>query len=205
MIYCYDNAISKDLSQAISEGSGMNDIVKVIDAEGIMQLVAQIKEDQITFPLICLVRHPETPLDTERSNFTRIHRGVVTVYDPAKHNLYYERAIPIKLEYDLTILTTNTVDMDELLREVMFRYTSTYFLNLEVPYEGNRQIRFGVTISGDATRSSSTKEYLASGTLYQTIVPLRCEGAVLLHYTPKHIERTAYKFDQVEIEDPSEP
>lgn len=193
MIYCYDNALQKDLASAIQAESGLNDIVRVVDKAAIVQLVAQIKEDQITFPIVCLTRHPETPLDTDRSNFTRIHKGVAACFDPVTHNVYLEKAIPIKLEYDLTVLATNTADRDELVREIMFRYTNLYFIDMDLPYEASRKLRFGVCISGDVTSESGTFEYLSAGALYQAVIPLRCEGAVLLSYTPKHIERTALK------------
>ena len=203
MIYLYDTTIAEDLSDAINAGSGMTDIVKVIDKAGMIQLVAQIKEDQVTFPLICLTRHADTPIDTERANFTRIHKGVAAAYDPETHNIYYEKAIPIKLEYDLTILGTNTADVDELLREVLFRYTNMYFLSMQLPYEAKRTMRFGVVVSGDVTRSSGSFEYLSNGALYEAIVPLRCEGAVLLHYAPKHIERMILD-NNVGIENPDQ-
>lgn len=190
MIYCFDNAICNDLSSAIAEGSGLNDVVKVMDKAGIIQLIAQIKEDQVSFPVVCLIRHPETPIDTDRANFTRIHKGTAACYDPVTHNVYYEKAIPIKLEYDLTVLATNTADRDELVREVLFRYTNTYFIDMDLPYEADRKLRFGVAISGDVTSDSGSFEYISSGALYQAIIPLRCEGAVLLSYTPRHIERT---------------
>ena len=190
MLYLYDQAIQKDIASVIAVESGLNDIVKVIDKAGVVQLVAQMKEDQIKFPIICLTRHPDTPIDTQRSNFTRIHKGVAACYDPVTHNIYYEKAIPIRLEYDMTVLATNTADRDELVREIMFRYTNTYFIDMDLPYEADRKMRFGVVISGDVTSDSGSFEYLSTGALYQAIIPLRCEGAVLLHYTPKHIERT---------------
>ena len=201
MIYLYDTAIAKNLSDSIRASSGMTDVVKVIDKAGMIQLIAQIKEDQINFPLICLTRHSDTPLDTDRANFTRIHKGVAASYDPDTHNIYYEKSIPIKLEYDLTILGTTVADVDELLREVMFKYTNMYFLDIDLPYEAKRKMRFGVVISGDATRNSGSFEYLSSGALYEAVIPLRCEGAVLVHYTPKHIERMILD-NNVGIEDP---
>ena len=104
MIWAYDNVISDDLRKAVNASSGANDIVKVIDKEGAIGLIAQMKEDKVQFPLMCLVRHAETPLDSNLANFTRLHSGIPVSYDPEKHNLYYEKSIPIKLEYDLVIL-----------------------------------------------------------------------------------------------------
>lgn len=189
MLYKYDQAVAEDLRKSIDADSGANDIVKVMEADGILALIAQMKEDKVKFPLICVVRHSDVSVDTTLANFTRLHKGLPVTYDDEKHDVYFEKSIPIKLEYDLVILGTNTADVDELVREVLFKYTNVYFLSMELPYESNRTVRFGVTISGDVSRESGSFNYISGGALYQAIVPLRCEGAVLYSYTPRHITR----------------
>lgn len=205
MIWLYDNAIADDLRKSINPEGGLNDIVKVIDPSQIPALLAQIKGDEIKLPIVCLQRHPDTPIDSQRYNFTRLHRGVQCVYDEDSHNMYYEKMLPIKLEYDLSVLTTNVVDTDELVKEILFKYTNEYFIRLTLPYEGNRTFRFGVVIDPDVqiTRKSSTDEYIKNGTLYETVVPLRIDGAVLVSYTPAHIARQVLSSD-VKVIGPTE-
>lgn len=149
----------------------------------------------MTYPAVILTRDPDTPIDTNRINFTRIHRGQVSVLDKETNNLYFERTLPIDLKYALTIITTNVVDMDEIVKEILFKYTSMYFITMQIPYESNRQIRFGITVdnSSGIQRKSSTSEYLAEGKLHQTIIPLKCEGCVLISYTPQKVKRFAYE------------
>lgn len=190
MIYLYDEAITEDLKRSFNPNNVPNPVVKVIDPEGIVQLAAQIQNDEISFPIVALSRDPDTPIDETRMNFTRTHFGVANVFDPETNNLYYERVLPIELGYHLTILTTNTADMDELLKELMFKYMNMYFLTIKLPYESKRKIRFGVVPLFDSIeRTSGTIEYLQNGQLYQSILPLRCEGAVLVSYTPAHLRR----------------
>lgn len=191
MIYCYDNAIADDLARSFNTSSGVNPTVKVISPDNAVDILAQIQNDEITFPLVVLSRDPETPIDTDRMNFTYAHRGVVSVLDPKTNKLYYERVLPIKLSYTLTILTTNTYDMDELVRELLFKYISMYFITVDLPYECDRQIRFGISplVNTDIERSSGSFEYISGGSLYQSIMHLTCEGCVLVHYTPAHLRR----------------
>ena len=111
MIYVYDNAICDDLNKSINAESGANDIVKVMDVSKVLDLIAQIKEDRVAFPLMCLVRHPDTPVDNSLTNFSRLHGGIPVCYDPEGHDIYFEKSLPIKLEYDLIILGTNTADV----------------------------------------------------------------------------------------------
>ena len=119
----------------------------------------------------------------------------VCVFCPVTNNLYYEKALPINLRYALTVLTTNTADTDEIVRELLFKYAQMYFLTIQLPYEADRKIRFGITLdlSQEVERKSGQLEYLKSGQIYQTIIPLRCEGCVMVHYTPAHLRRTAHE------------
>lgn len=189
MLWVYDDAIVNDLASCIDPSGGANNTVKMMGDSGIMGVFAQLQEDKIVFPAIFLHRHPETPLDRSRYNFTRLHKGVPCVYDPEKNNIYSEKAAPIELKYDLHVLATNTTDLDEFTRELLFRYSSMYYLTIEVPYESKRKLRFGVAINPDTNirKVSGLTEYVEGGTLYESIMELECQGAVLLHYTPRHM------------------
>lgn len=189
MLYLYDEALSKDLSRCI-DSENANSHVKVIGSEGIVPIIAQMQEDKIQFPLICLFRN-DTPIDTRRTNFTAMKVGVSTVVDPETHMIYNEKVMPIILNYDLTILATNVADLDEITRELIFHYNSMYFVTISnLPYESSRSLRFGVRVNADSIkRTSGAVEYIQGGALYQAQMTLECDGAVLLSYTPKHLLR----------------
>lgn len=195
MIYLYDKAIVDDLNRSFNPDVAGKPVVKVIDPEAVIGIAAQIQEDAISFPIVALTRADDPQIDTNRTNFTLMHEGIQAAFDPVSNDVYYERVIPITLSYSLTLLTTNTADMDELVREILFKYISMYFLTIDLPYEVNRKVRFGVVVDTNTSmdRSSSSGEYLATGQLYQTIIPLECHGAVLVHYTPAHLRRSDYE------------
>lgn len=190
MLWCYDEAIVKDLINCIDPDGGLNNTVKMMGDDGLMGVYAQMQEDKIKFPAIFLNRHSDTPLDSKRYNFTRLHKGMPTTYDPEKNNIYLEKSIPIELKYDLHVLTTNTADMDELVRELTFRYASMYYITMQVPYESKRNIRFGIAINPNTsiTRKSGSADFLQSGSLHESIIELECQGAVMLHYTARHMQ-----------------
>lgn len=195
MIYLYDEAIVNDLKKSFNPNAVENPVVSVVSPERVVDIAAQLQNDEISFPLVALTRNEDISIDTNLTNFTRMHKGVAAVVDPKTNNLYYEQAIPLKLNYALTVLTTNTADMDELVRELIFKYTRMYFLTITLPYEGQRKVRFGITIDTDSDieRSSGVIEYLESGQLYQSIIHLHCEGCVYVKYTPVHLKRTAHE------------
>lgn len=192
MLYLYDKAIVEDLSQCLGK-----DTVRVIDPEAIVDLAAQIENDEISFPLIALTRSPAPAIDNSRTNFTMMHNGVSTVIDPETNNVYNEKVLPIKLVYNLTVLTTNQADMDEIIRELLFKYIQMYFLTIRLPYESDRKIRFGIRIdpNTEIEQTSGSAEYLKSGALYQVIIPLYCDGCVLVTYTPAHLQRLQHEID----------
>lgn len=189
MIYLYDNAIVDDLNKSFN--SDISDpVVKVISPENIIGVAAQLQEDHINFSVISLERE-DPVIDSSRANFVAMHRGVPAVFDSKTNNIYNERSLPINLSYQLTVLTTNQEDMDEIIRELLFKYVSMYFLSVKIPYESKRVISFGVVIDQDAgiSRRSGSSEYTSSGQLYQTVIKLNCEGCVLVTYTPNHLRR----------------
>lgn len=193
MLYLYDEAIVKDLERSFDPSSSV--VVKAVAQEDIISVAAQIKNDEIPLPMIAIVRGQTSDVNTDLTNFTRMHKGVATVFDSKSNDIYYEKAIPINLNYTLAILASNTADMDELCRELIFKYTSMYFLAIDTPYESKRRIRFGIRIdlSDTIDRISSQGEYMRNGQLYQTNIPLVCDGAVLLTYTPAHLKRINYE------------
>lgn len=189
MLHLYDDAIANDLSRCINPDKA-NNVVKLSDEEAVIGLLAQMQNDKIQFPLVCLTRSENIEIDSSRTNFTAMKKGVPVVFDDEEHMVYYEKSMPIKLGYDITVLATNTVDMDEILKELIFKYTETYFLTMELPYESRRNIRFGIQVDPTAIKRSSTAaDYIKTGKLHQSILPLVVEGAVLLSYTPRRIMR----------------
>lgn len=191
MLWIYDEAIVKELSDCIDPSGGMNNTVKVMGEDGTMGVLAQLQEDKIKFPAIFLERSGDTPLDPKRYNYSRLHKGVPAMIDPKTNNLYMEKAVPIQLHYNVHILTTNTTDMDELTKELLFKYSSMYYITAEVPYETKRHIRFGVAINPDTSisKKSGFSDYVDSGKLYESIIELECQGAVMISYTPRHLQR----------------
>lgn len=198
MLYKYDNAIVDDLKRSFNPENVPNPVVSVVSPDQIIGLAAQLQNDSIKLPLIALTRNQEQ-IDSSRTNFTAMHRGVATVIDNETNELYHEKVIPITLSYNLTIITSNTADMDEMIRELMFKYINMYFLTIKLPYESNRKIRFGVSLSKDSEidRTSGVSEYRSEGKLYQSILTLNCEGAVLVSYTPVKLKRLEYEIDPI--------
>lgn len=196
MIYLYDNAIINDLKNSFNPDNVPNPVVKVIGPEESIGIAAQVQNDDLSFPIVSLIRNPDVSIDGERRNFSLEHFGVQSVIDLETNNVYHEKVLPINLSYDLNIYATNVADSDEIVKEILFKYISQYFLTIELPYESKRKVRFGVTVDrGSIQTKSTTSNYLSEGVLYGTTIPLICEGCVLISYTPRKLVRTKMEVD----------
>lgn len=190
MIYLYDNAIVNDLKKSFNPNNVPNPVVSVIGPEESIGIAAQIQDDKLSFPIISLVRNTTVAIDQTRRNMSWEHFGVSSVYDSKTNTEYREKVIPISLDYDLNIYTTNVVDTDEIVKELLFKYVSQYFLTIELPYESKKKVRFGVVVDrGSIDTRSTTSGHLSEGTLYGTTIKLICEGCVLVSYTPRKLSR----------------
>ena len=191
MIWVYDEAIKSDLENSFDKDAYGNSVVSVVPPDDIISIAAQVQNDKIHFPLIALSRPDNIPIDKDRMNCTRLHKGVETVFDKQTNNIYYEKVMPIKLQYTLACMGTHTADVDELIRELIFKYTSQYFITIQIPYESKRKIRCGLRIdpNEDIQQLSTTSNYLNEGKLHSAGITLHVDGAVLVHYTPEHLRR----------------
>ena len=191
MLYIYDNALTEDLLDSFNPERIPNPVVKVVDPESAIELAAQIQNDQISFPVVAIFRDQNISISTERWNFTRLHGGVAAGFDNETNNFYKERVLPVDLKYTLTVLTTRMADLDEIVRELIFKYTTMYFIDVVLPYEVPRKANFGVQIvpGTDINYSSTMNSYNKQGKLYQAEIPLICEGTVLVSYTEQKLQR----------------
>lgn len=190
MLYLYDRAICKDLQSSFTNSMGTT-CVRVVDPDTAVDVVSQIQNDEFQFPAVVVTRSNDYQIDTSRLNFTRANKGVSAVIDNETNMIYDEKLLPVILNYNITVLTSNSIDADELTRELLFKYYSMYFLTIELPYEYDRKVRFGISIDTNQSieQSSRSLEYLQAGKAYQNIIHLNTQGAFLVTYTPRRLNR----------------
>lgn len=197
MIWKYDEAVAKDLENSFDSATSGIKVVKVVDSDVVTEILAQVTKDKLTFPIVCLTRDESIPVDDSRLNFTQSVKGVIAGIDLKTNQMYKEQALPISLKYYVTVFTTNVPDMDEMIRELLFKYRNQFFLDIEVPYESKRKIRFGVALSASdgISRRSGIVDRLHEGKLYESVITLECQGCVLLNYKSAHLQTLQIESD----------
>lgn len=202
MLYLYDQALADDLKKSLTEAANQN--VFFTNQENFQGILAQIQDDTINYPLILLHREDDTPILKDQMNFTRYQFGVPCTFDNKTNTVYYERALPISIQYTVTILSNTVADRDEIARELFYKYISMYFLTIRVPYESDRKIRFGIQTDVDygIKSESGSFDYISTGALYQSNIQLSTEGCVMLTYTGRHLQRSVLDTKNIGLENP---
>lgn len=203
MLWVYDDAIVEDLKKSFNPNNVPNPAVTVVNPEDAMSLAAQIQDDKIKFPVVALTRSTPISIDESLSNFTKSKRGLSSTFDNDNNIIYSERTMPVSLSYELSAFTANTADMDEIIRELIFKYSSQYFLTATIPYESKRKIKFGISIDPrtQIEIQSTSSDYVSSGKLHAVSIPLNCEGCVLVHYTPRRLLRQGVSISKITSKD----
>ena len=176
MMTLYDKSIVNALMRRFNQDASQGVVVNIISPEYIEGLDSQIREGKCRFPVVALVRK-DMPysIDTGRTIYTTIPKG--KVYTQADVKNYYtepEGFVPIKQPYSLTVLTTDTAQMEAIVKAIQELLSNMKFLSIDHPTRANEKIRFGVVV--DSTREIQKS---SSGQMHQTIIPLSCEGGVI--------------------------
>jgi len=111
------------------------------------------------------------------------------------HKLVNEQAIPIQLDYTVTLLATTQDDIDELTSEVMFCILNYPRLTIELPYGSDRMIHAQIIQNGDLQDSSGRDRFSETGILYQQIIPIRVLGANVININEKNLRYFMWGLD----------
>lgn len=178
MIQLYDEAIYDRLKEAFKAHVF---IVPVAEYWGV---VAMHNEGRLQMPAICISRSGQT-IDTEMKSWVIGRLGLVDrIY---KNKAITEQAIPLVLNYNLTILATRQHDIDELTSEVIFLIVNKPRVTITIPYGSERTVNAQLSIVGDVTDSSARDTFSESGILYQSIVPVRLVGANIFNIEHRNL------------------
>lgn len=194
MIWIYDDAIIKDLKE------DLGDSVAVLNPDQSLQVIALLQEDKIKFPIVAFTRDDNFQIKSDLVNFTRMHRGIPAVFDSKENTVYNEKSIPIDLKYEMTVMASSQADLDEIIRELIFKYTEQYFITVELPYEAKRQIRVGLSIHPDdpIQWDKTPSDYISGGTLLSGKINLFVDGAILVSYTGMHLKKADLDLELVQ-------
>lgn len=178
MIQLYDEALHDYLKESfVGE-------VAIVPVANFWQTVAMHKEGRLQLPAICISRSASTR-DTELRSWVLGRKGRTDRVQ--SHRLITEQAMPILLNYNLTLLATTQDDIDELTSEVIFLILNKPKLSVCIPYGSERTSNAQLGIDGDITDASLRDTFSDTGILYQSIVPVKMYGANIFNLEKRNL------------------
>ena len=199
MIQLYDTALYHYLQENFGDNIG---IVPVADY---WNVIAMHKENRLQLPAAVLFR---TNWTAERNLQSWVIARKGRIDRVQQHKKINEQAIPVQVDYTVTLLAATQDDIDELTSEMIFLFLNKPRLEVLLPYGSDRTIHGQIMLNGDLQNSSANDRFSQTGILYQEIVPIRVLGANIiniqkknLRYLDWNIDSNLYNTIKEEIED----
>lgn len=170
MISLYDDAL-RDYLKSINENFA------IVPVKDYWNVISMHKEGKLQMPAIVLFRTNWTP-DRNLISWPVARKGRIDRIQ--EHKKIKERAIPVLVDYTVTLLATTQDDIDDLTSEVTFEFIMNPRLTVPLPYGSNRFIHGQIKISGDYQNSSGNDRFSETGILYQQIIPIQVLGANII-------------------------
>ena len=191
MIYLYDEAITNKFRTIFRDSR-----ITVQPPDNAIRYVAQLSDDNVTFPLINLNRTDWSIRDSDIS-WAQSRTGVVNRINK-DNTISVMRAIPIRMEYQVDVYTVDRFTNDEIYRELIFYFLKNPTLEVEIPYTVEGKHVFNFDINPDIQDNSDTVEHINKGVLYRYTSTWVVKDAYLFEGTDEYNRVTQIRLDTKE-------
>lgn len=184
-VYAYDLAIIKDLRARFNytkDGKKKtNNIIQITNSENVFNIIGDIENDNIQFPIISLIRTGWQFTGAE-PEFLNNSGGLVGYLEGEKGERIKQvrlQAFPIQINYQLDIWTQNRYDNDVIAREFCWFYKQNPQLRVFIPHGLNITEPFNLFIENEIVDNSDIAEHNSRGRYYRQTIGLYVDDAYL--------------------------
>lgn len=173
----YDDILVAKILKWIPEASNLR-VLKPSESKKLFELTANDKNDQpLTLPLISLSRSKDIELLSTVKQ-PKSYDGL-TLLNDTRGTLQFN-VIPIKLLYDLTIYTKTEEEVDEYVRNFLFKLINNPVIKVRIPYN-NTQIEHiaNIRVLSNISDTSDISERIFSGQFHCWTIQLEIQDAFL--------------------------
>lgn len=185
MFYLYDDALIRTLRSWTGDGK-----ITVNKYELLFPYRADVASDKVQLPIISVSRASPKILNTNKTPLSVDGMKFVET-DPRKRNdrpikIPRLRAIPVRLHYQIDVITRNLEENDNIIRELVFKFINNPTLKVDIPYKGcELSHKFNLMLSEDIEDNSDITEHLNLGETYRQTLDLFTDDAYLFSYSTK--------------------
>jgi hypothetical protein len=170
-VYAYDESVVSNFRELFKQKVTIN-----VD-DMIFDFRAFISGDDIKMPIISLTRTGWSLLDN-RPHAMKFTGGIVE-YDEDTDKYSGVQMIPIRISYQVDVLTESRKENDLLLRELIFYLSTHPTLTVDIPYGLDIKHVFNLFISGDITDNSDISMHKEKGRYFRQTFDMYTDDAYL--------------------------
>lgn len=169
----YDVAIIEDLRQILQD-----DRIHIVPPENFFRLLARIDNDKVEFPAISVVRRGWSLSDSHPHMMK--FDGTLLSHDNEANEYIRLQAIPISISYQMDVWTKTRLENDNIMRELIFYYSTHPTLNVKVPYgQKTYYHKFNVFFDSDIEDNSDIANHMNTGEYFRQTISFYTDDAYL--------------------------
>lgn len=173
----YDDILTIKLRKWLPDGSTLR-VLGPSETKRLFEMTAEdTKDAPVQLPIITLNRHKDIEILATTKN-PRSYDGLTLSATPDK--TLQLNVIPIKLLYDLVIYTKTEEEIDEYVRNFLFKLINNPVINVHIPYN-NAQIEHiaNIRVLSNVSDTSDISERIFPGQFHSWTIQLEIQDAFL--------------------------
>lgn len=181
----YDEAITQKIKSWLADSSKLR-VISPEESNRLIQLNAEDSNDQpLTLPLIAISRNKDIEIEsTIKQN--KSFDGLIIGKDSTAATTVHLNVLPIKTTYQLDIYTKKRIEVDEYVRQYLFKLINNPQIIIEIPYNNyivkhTANLRVLNTISD----TSDIATHVFAGQFYKWTIQLELQDGFLFSIPQK--------------------
>lgn len=159
-IKSYDDAIINQFRKVFNSNT-----VYILPVENAIRFSAQLKRDDVTFPMISTTRLGYSIVGNNVNHNAKMI-GSFAKRDGKNNNLFAQ-SIPIRIEYQLDVFSVDRQTCDDIVRELIFYFYQNPTLQAHFEYGLDFDHNFNLFLNDDITDNSDTVEHINNGVMFR--------------------------------------
>lgn len=155
----YDQSIVSKIREITGD-----DRVTIVPPENLFRYIASLKSDEIKFPLISLTRLGYVLNRTSKSPNTS--QGIPIKYSKGK--AVELQSIPIRVNYQIDVITRKRDDNDALVDEIIFYFINHPSMSVNIKKGADISHKFSIFFNPDIEDNSDIESHISRGEYFRT-------------------------------------
>ena len=182
----YDEAITNKIKGWLADSSKLR-VLSPDESNRIIQLNAEDSKDEpLKLPLIAISRNKDIEIEsTIKQN--KSFDGLIIGKDDNTATTIHLNVIPIKTTYQLDIYTKKRIEVDEYVRQYLFKLINNPQIIIEIPYN-NYIVRHtaNLRVLNTISDTSDIPTHIFNGQFYKWTIQLELQDGFLFSIPQRH-------------------